>query len=66
MLDRSASTAAHWDEEIARRQQTLKAFEMRGNVRGVERVRNELVWLEQLRNGQEPVLEPAEDGEEAR
>ncbi len=66
VLDRSASAAAHWDEEIARRQQTLKTFEMRGNVRGAERVRNELVWLEQLRNGQEPVLEPAEDGEEAR
>lgn len=66
VLDRSAPAAAHWEEEITRRQQTLKAFEMRGNVRGAERVRNELVWLEQLRNGQEPVLEPAEDGEEAR
>ena len=65
-LDDSASAAARWDQEVAERQRALEVFETQGNVRGASRIRAELAWLEQLRNAQEPVLEPAEDGEETR
>jgi len=65
-LDDSAATAAHWDGEISRREEALEVREMQGDTVGATRLGAELAWLEQLRNAQEPVLEPADDGEEAR
>ena len=66
VLDDSASAAARWDSEVLQRQQALEVFERQGKIRDANRIRAELAWLEQLRNAQEPVLEPTEDGEEAR
>jgi hypothetical protein len=66
VLDDSASAAARWDSEVLQRQQALEVFETQGKIRDATRIRAELAWLEQLRNAQEPVLEPTEDGEEAR
>lgn len=65
-LDTSAPAAALWDKELSQRHQALEVLEMRGDVRGSDRIRAEIAWLEQLRTAAEPVLEPAEDGEEAR
>lgn len=66
VLDESASAAARWDREIEQRKQAIEAAEARGDLPTSRRVQAELAWLEQLRNGQEPVLEAEGDGEEAR
>ena len=65
-VDDSSSTKAHWEREIKQRQQALEVREMQGDTLTAARLRAELDWLEQLRNAPEPVLEPADDGEEAR
>jgi hypothetical protein len=66
VLDDSAAASARWDREIAQRRQALDACEMQGDTRSAARLRAELAWLEQLREASEPVLEPADDDEEAR
>jgi hypothetical protein len=66
VIDDSAAAKPYWDQEITRRRQALEARELEGDSVSVARLRAELAWLEQLRNAREPVLEPADDGEEAR
>jgi len=66
ILDDSPSAGAHWDREIEHRKQALEKAEARSDLPTVDRLRAELAWLERLRKPEEPVLEPAEDGEEAR
>jgi len=66
VLDESPSASARWEHETERRKQTLEKAEARGDLATVERLRAELAWLERLRKAEEPVLEPAGDGEEAR
>lgn len=66
VLDDSASVAERWDGEIAERRKALQALDIRDDASAAERLRAELEWLEQLRNAVAPVLEPADDGEEAR
>ena len=65
-LDDSASATASWDLEVERRTKTLEIAEAIGDLATAERVRAELAWLDQLRKGKEPVLEPTGDGDEAR
>ncbi len=65
-LDESPSAVARWNRELDERKQALDEAEGKGDLAGAERLRAELDWLEQLRKGKEPVLEPAGDGEEAR
>jgi hypothetical protein len=65
-LDDSASAMARWEREIAERRRALELSEMRGDVRNAERIRAELAWLARLRAAPAPVLEAADDGEEAR
>ena len=65
-VDDSPSTKAHWQQEIEQRKQALEVRQLQGDTRAAARLRAELDWLEQLRNAPEPVLEPADDGEEAR
>jgi hypothetical protein len=65
-IDDSASARAELDAEAERRMQELEARELQGDALGAGRLRAELAWLEHLRNAEEPVLEPANDGEEAR
>jgi hypothetical protein len=65
-IDRSASGEPHWSSEVERRKKALEAAEMQGDPVAVDQLRAELAWLERLRSAQEPVLEPAGDGEEAR
>jgi hypothetical protein len=65
-VDDSPSTKARWEREIKQREQALEVREMQGDTQVAVRLRAELAWLEQLRNAPEPVLEPADDGEEAR
>ena len=66
VLDDSAAGRQRWEQEIAQRQQALEVREMQGDEPSAAMLRAELAWLEQLRNAPEPVLEPADDGEEAR
>jgi hypothetical protein len=66
VLDDSPSASARWDSEIEHRKQALNEAETRGDLSTAERLRVELSWLERLRKAKEPVLEAAEDGEEAR
>jgi hypothetical protein len=65
-LDDSPAAAVRWDGEIEHREQALQEAEARGDLPSAERLRAELRWLERLRKAKEPVLEAAEDGEEAR
>jgi hypothetical protein len=65
-LDDSASAAAEWEQAMEQRREALKLSEIRGDVRAADRIRAELAWLARLRAAPEPVLEPADDGEEAR
>lgn len=65
-LDDSPSAIAHWDRQIESRKQALKAAKERGDSLSSDRLESELDWLGQLRKAEEPVLEPAGDGEEAR
>lgn len=64
--DDSPSGRARWDREIEQRTEALEKAEAGGDLATVEQLRAEVAWLEQLRKGKEPVLEPAGDGEEAR
>lgn len=66
VLDESPEAEARWDREIEARQRALERAAASGNSAATQRLRAELEWLEQLRKAREPVLEPAEDGEEAR
>lgn len=66
VLDDSAAGKARWEVEIKQRQKALEVSEARGDSTAASRLRAELAWLDQLRNAPEPVLEPADDGEEAR
>ena len=65
-LDDSPRAVERWDREIAERRKALEALDPQKNTTAAERLQSELEWLEQLRNGIAPVLEPADDGEEAR
>ncbi len=65
-LDDSARAAEQWDSEIAERRKALQALGTRPDASAAERLRAEIDWLEQLRTAVAPVLEPADDGEEAR
>lgn len=75
-LDDSPSATARWDREVARRKETLERAVQAGDTVTADRLRAELSWLEYLQAPPEsagdsvprgePVLEPAEDGEEAR
>lgn len=62
----SPSARALWERQTMDKQQALAAAELRGDVDAVARLRAELAWLNQLRNAKQPVLERADDGEEAR
>ena len=66
MLDDSPAASVRWDGEIERRKQALDEAGTRGDLPAADRLRAELRWLERLRTAKEPVLEAAEDGEEAR
>jgi hypothetical protein len=66
ILDTSAAQRERWDQESATRAKALEAFELRGDDTNAAKLRAELEWLEHLRNGPAPMLEPADDGEEAR
>jgi len=66
VVDTSKDAAGRWEDEVARRREQLAAFELAGDDANAQRVQAELDWLDQLRNGPAPVLEPADDGEEAR
>ncbi|MBW2509019.1 MAG: hypothetical protein JRE81_10345, partial [Deltaproteobacteria bacterium] len=66
VLDDSASAAAQWEQAMEQRRQALERAEIRGDVPDADRIRAELAWLARLRAAPEPVLEPADDGEEAR
>lgn len=64
-LDDSPSAVEHWDGQIKQREQALEEAEKRGDALSSGRLESELDWLEQLRKADEPVLEPAGNGEEA-
>ena len=66
VVDESSASEELWKREIESREQALQAAERRGDTLTVSRLREELGWLDQLRNAQAPVLQPADDGEEAR
>ena len=66
VLDNSASAAPQGEQAMEQRRQALERAEIRGDVRDADRIRAELAWLARLRVAPEPVLEPADDGEEAR
>jgi len=66
VLDDSSSGRERWEREVAAREKALEVREMQGDVPSAARLRAELEWLEQLRNATDPMLEPADDGEEAR
>lgn len=66
VLDDSVAAQPHWRNEITRRRQALEVSEKQGQIVRAARLRAEIAWLEQLRNAGAPVLEPADDGEEAR
>jgi hypothetical protein len=66
VLDDSPAAGTRWDGEIERREQALEEAEARGDLPSADRLRAELRWLERLRKAKDPVLEAAEDGEEAR
>lgn len=66
VLDDSPEADAHWDREIEARERALEQAAASGDSAATRRLRAELEWLGQLRKAEEPVLEPAEDGEEAR
>ncbi|MGB8330678.1 MAG: hypothetical protein WCE62_11180 [Polyangiales bacterium] len=66
VLDDSAAASARWESEIELRKQAIETSRQRGDLGTVRRLEAELAWLEQLRNGQPPVLEAEGDGEEAR
>ena len=64
--DDSLAAASHWNREIELREQALAAAQGRGDEPATQRLEAELAWLERLRKAEAPVLEPADDGEEAR
>lgn len=66
VLDDSPAASAQWDAEIEARKAALAQAESRGDLPAADRLDAELAWLEQLRKAKEPVLQPAEDGEETR
>ena len=66
VFDDSAAGRPRWEQEISQREQALEVREMQGDEPSAARLRAELAWLEQLRNAPGHVLEPADDGEEAR
>ena len=66
VVDDSAAAKPVWERELSQRRKELDVREMQADTSGAARLRAELAWLEQLRNGPDPVLEPADDGEEAR
>ena len=65
-IDDSARASAFFDAAVEQRTKELEVREMRGEQRAAGRLRAELTWLERLRAAPDPVLEPADDGEEAR
>ena len=66
VLDDSPAANARWDQEDAQRRLALAEAASVGDEHRVARLEAELDWLGQLRKAKEPVLEPPEDGEEAR
>lgn len=62
----SPSARARWETQRSDRQRALEAAELRGDRVAAERIAAEIAWLDRLRNQKGPVLERAEDGEEAR
>ena len=66
VLDESPAASAQWDREVEARKAALEEANARGEVSSAARLDAELAWLEHLRKAKEPVLEPADDGEEAR
>lgn len=65
-IDSSRAAEARWESEAAARRKRLESRELQGDDTNAARLRAELEWLDQLRNEPEPMLEPANDGEEAR
>jgi hypothetical protein len=65
-IDESAEGEERWKREVEAREKARMAAEVRGDTATVSRLRQELDWLDQLRNAEAPVLEPADDGEKAR
>jgi hypothetical protein len=65
-IDDSSGVTARWDEEVGMRERALATAEARGDSATAARLRAELDWLGRLRRDQAPVLEPPNDGEEAR
>lgn len=66
IADDSLAAASHWNREIEQREKALAGAQGRGDEPATERLEAEIAWLERLRKAQAPVLEPPEDGEEAR
>lgn len=66
VLDRTPEATARLENEIDLRRRAQQRAEASGDVAAAERLAAEIDWLDQLRKAEEPVLEPAEHGEEAR
>jgi hypothetical protein len=66
VLDDSPAAGARWESETEHRKVALEEAEVRNDLPTADRLRAELRWLQRLRKAKEPVLEAAEDGEEAR
>lgn len=66
MLDHSPDARDRWDHEIEARQRAQEKARATGDSASAQRLAAEIDWLEQLRKAERPVLEPGEDGEEAR
>lgn len=72
-VDESSTAIAHWRNEIDRRREALASARAASDSTAIVRLVTELSWIEELRGGQEgvvpasdPVLEPPDDGKEAR
>lgn len=65
-IGRSPETNARWDHEVEQRQQALEKAEASADAAAAARLAAEIDWLKQLRKAEQPMLEPGEDGEEAR
>jgi hypothetical protein len=66
VLDDSPSTSERWDGEVATREQALEEARARGDLTTTERLQAELAWLHRLRKAKQPMLEPPDNGKQAR
>lgn len=64
--DDSPAAAPQWAREVDQRDQALARARAGNDGATVQRLEAELAWLERLRKAEAPMLEPADDGEDAR